>query len=76
MFDSIVVQIIALGEKTGNIGSVLLSVSEYYRRSLDTKLAILMTFIEPILLACIAIIIGIVIGSIFLPMADLVSIIQ
>jgi type II secretory pathway component PulF len=51
LFDSIVVQIIALGEKTGNIGSVLLSVSEYYRRSLDTKLAILMTFIEPLLLA-------------------------
>ena len=76
LFDSIVVQIIALGEKTGNIGSVLLSVSEYYRRSLDTKLAILMTFIEPLLLAWIAIIIGIVIWSIFLPMADLVSIIQ
>lgn len=70
------VQIIALGQDTGNIDEVLLTMAAYYRDALDMKISILMSLIEPILMSLVAIIIGIVIGSIFLPMAELTAVIQ
>jgi type II secretory pathway component PulF len=42
---------------------------------LQTKIAILMGLIEPIMMAFIAVIIGWIVGSIFLPLADLVNVI-
>ncbi len=76
LFDAILVQIIYVGEDTGNISDVLLKMASYYRDMLDTKIGILMSLIEPFLLAFVAIVIGIVVGSIFLPMAELVNVIQ
>jgi type IV pilus assembly protein PilC len=76
LFDAILVQIIYVGEDTGNIAEVLLKMSDYYRDMLDTKIGILMSLIEPFLLAFVAIVIGMVVGSIFLPMAELVNVIQ
>jgi len=76
LFDAILIQIMYVGEDTGNIADVLLKMADYYRDMLDTKISILMSLIEPFLLAFVAIIIGIVVWSIFLPMAELVNVIQ
>jgi len=76
LFDPILVQIIHVGEDTGNITEVLKKMSNFYREMLQTKIDILMDLIQPILMAIIAIIIGIIVGSIFLPMAELVNVIQ
>lgn len=76
LFDAILVQIIYVGEDTWNIAEVLLKMADYYRDMLDTKIGILMSLIEPFLLAFVAIVIGIVVWSIFLPMAELVNVIQ
>lgn len=76
LFDPILVQIIYVWENTWNIWDVLLKISSYYRTRLDTTIWILMSLIEPILLALVAIVIWLVVASIFLPMADLVNVIQ
>ncbi|MCX6823474.1 MAG: type II secretion system F family protein [candidate division SR1 bacterium] len=76
LFDPILIQIVHVGEETGNIGEVTRKMSEYYRDLLQTKIDILMSFLEPILMALIAIVIGVIVGSIFLPMADLVNVIK
>lgn len=76
LFDPILVQIIHVGEDTGNITKVLKKMSDFYRDMLQTKIDILMDLIQPILMAIIAVIIGIIVGSIFLPMAELVNVIQ
>ena len=76
LFDAILVQIIYVGQDTGNIAEVLLKMSDYYRDLLDTKIGILMSLLEPFLLAFISIVIGMVVWSIFLPMADLVNVIK
>jgi len=76
LFDPILVQIIHVGEDTGNITEVLKKMADFYRDMLQTKIDILMSLIEPLLMAMIAVIIGIVVGSIFLPMADLVNVIK
>ena len=76
LFDPILIQIIHVGEETGNIADVLNKMSNFYRDILQTKIDILMDLIQPILMAIIAVIIGIIVWSIFLPMAELVNVIQ
>jgi type II secretory pathway component PulF len=61
LFDAILIQIIYVGEDTGNIADVLLKMADYYRDILDTKISILMSLIEPFLPAFVAIIIGVVV---------------
>lgn len=68
------IQIIEVGEKTGNIDTVLEKAALFYKEQLDVKIGILMQFIEPILMMLIATVIGSVVGAIFLPMADLLNV--
>lgn len=76
LFDPILVQIVHVGEDTGNITEVLKKMADFYRDMLQTKIDILMDLIQPLLMAVIAVVIGIIVGSIFLPMAELVNVIQ
>lgn len=76
LFDPILVQIIHVGEDTGNITNVLKKMADFYRDMLQTKIDILMDLIQPILMVIIAAVIGIIIWSVFLPMAELVNVIQ
>lgn len=76
LFDPILVQIIHVGEDTGNIAEVLKKMADFYRDMLQTKIDILMDLIQPLLMALIAVVIGIIVWSIFLPMAELVNVIK
>ena len=73
LFDPILVQIVLVGERTGNIDTVLEKMAAFYNDSLDTKIKVLMSLVEPILLAWVAVCIGVIVASIFLPMADMVN---
>lgn len=73
LFDPILVQIVLVGERTGKIDTVLEKMSAFYNDSLDTRIKTLMSLVEPILLAGVAVIIGVIVASIFLPMADMVN---
>ncbi len=76
LFDPILVQIVHVGEETGNITEVLKKMSDFYRDMLQTKIDILMSLIEPLLMVFIAGIIWVIVWSIFLPMAELVNVIK
>lgn len=73
LFDPILVQIVLVWERTGNIDEVLLKMASYYDNDLENRIKQLMAMIEPILMSFIAVIIGWIVASIFLPMADLVN---
>jgi type II secretory pathway component PulF len=76
LFDPILIQIIHVGEETGNIGEVLKKMSEYYRDLLQTKIDILMEFLQPVLMIIIGAVIGLIVGSIYIPIINLVNVIQ
>lgn len=76
LFDIILIQIIHIGEETGNMGDVLKKMSSFYRDNLSVKIETVMGLLEPIMMAFIAVIIGSMVAAIFLPMADLVNVIQ
>ncbi|MCK9466844.1 MAG: type II secretion system F family protein [Candidatus Absconditabacterales bacterium] len=73
LFDPILVQIIHVGEDTGTTKEVLDRISKFYKDQLQTKIDILMSFLEPLLMVFIAIMIGIIVASVFIPMANIVN---
>ena len=75
LFPPVLTQVIDIGEKTWNLSEVLGKMAEYYKDQIENSLESLMKLIEPILMAFVAIIIGTIVASVFLPMAELINII-
>ncbi len=65
--------IIVAGEKTGEIDKAFIKVSEIYREKLLERLNLLSVLIEPILIIIIAMIVGVVVVAMFLPLIDLMQ---
>ena len=72
LFNPILIQIIWVWEKTGNIWEILIKMADFYRDEVDTKVEWLTKMIEPLLMVFISTIIWWIVSSIFLPMADLI----
>lgn len=73
LFDAILIQIIHVWESTWTTKSVLAKISDFYKTQLETRIDIMMTAIEPILMVFIAWIIGSLVAAIMLPMANVVN---
>ncbi len=71
LFPSIVLQMIRVGEQTGSLDNLLSEVAEYYEREVEYQLKNLAASIEPILLACVGVMVLILALGVFLPMWDL-----
>jgi|GEM_PF-1323772 type IV pilus assembly protein PilC len=67
LFPGLAVDSIAIGERTGNMESILAQMSRYYASELATGLAGLLKLIEPALLIAVGIIVGAAALSIVLP---------
>ncbi|RTE86388.1 MULTISPECIES: type II secretion system F family protein [Gammaproteobacteria] len=68
LFSLLVLQMISVGEETGNLDDLLLEAAEYYEREVDYDLKNLLAKIEPMLVGFVAIIVGVLAMGIFLPM--------
>ncbi len=73
LFPPLVVQMIMVGEETGNISEMLLEVADFYETEIDTELKNLASVIEPILLIVIGAMVLVLALGIFLPMWNLSS---
>ena len=76
LFDPILVQIIHVWEDTGTTTEVLSRISWFYKDQLQTKIDILMSFLEPALMIFVASMIWLIAASVFLPMAGMVDAIK
>ena len=74
LFDPILVQIIHVWEDTWNMAEVLKRIAAFYRELLQNRIDMLLSFIEPLLMAFIAVVIWVLVWSIFIPMADMVNV--
>jgi len=72
LFNPILIQIIWIWEKSGNIWEILDQMAVFYRDEVDTKVEWLTKLIEPILMIIISCIVWVIVMAIFLPMADLI----
>ena len=68
-----VVNMVAVGEETGTLGDMLVKVSEFYDREVDNSINTVTKMVEPLLLIFMALIVGLMAASIFLPIADITT---
>ena len=68
MFTPLVLQMISVGEESGQVESLLQEVAEFYEREVDYDLKTLTDRIEPILIVVMAVFVTILALGIFLPM--------
>lgn len=68
VFTPMITDLLKIGEKTNSIEETLKILGEYYENESKELLNRLSQFIEPIIIVLIAIIIGVIILSVFLPM--------
>jgi MSHA biogenesis protein MshG len=73
LFPSLVLQMIMVGEETGNISDMLVEVADFYELEIDAELKNLATAIEPILIVIIGLMVLVLALGIFLPMWNLSS---
>ena len=71
VFTPVVLQMISVGEETGELDSLLLEIADMYERDTDYGIKGLSTAIEPILLAFIGVLVLLLALGVFLPLWNL-----
>lgn len=73
IFPDLSVEMIEVGESTGALPAMLVSVAEFYEEDVQTALGAMMALIEPAILIFMAIFVGGVLASLYLPIFSLGS---
>jgi type IV pilus assembly protein PilC len=73
VFPPMVIQMIAVGEKTGDLSGMLVKISEFYKEEVDAAVDALTSIIEPIMIVALGGVIGFMLISMYLPMFSLVG---
>jgi MSHA biogenesis protein MshG len=74
IFTPLVLQMLAVGEESGSIDTMLEDVAQFYEREVDYDLKNLASAIEPILITIIGGMVLVLALGVFLPMWNLASI--
>lgn len=73
VFPPMVVQMVAVGEQTGALETMLNKIADFYEDEVDEATANLLALLEPIMIGFLGIVIGGIVISMYLPMFDLIS---
>ena len=73
VFPSMVVQMIAVGEQTGALDTMLSKIADFYEDEVDTAVAGLMKLLEPVLIAFLGVAIGGIVIAMYMPMFTLIG---
>ena len=71
MFTPLIIQMLTVGEETGNVDEMLEEVADFYDREVDYDVKNLISAIEPVLIVFIGIMVLVLALGVFLPMWDL-----
>lgn len=72
-FLPLVPQMISIGEQSGKIDSMMGKAADFYENELDNAIKSISTLIEPVLMVVLALIAGLLVGAILLPIYGLVG---
>ena len=74
--DAIVVNMIDVGEETGELDAMLLKIADNYDEEVDVAVASLVSLLEPMMVVVIGGIVGTIVVSMFLPMVKMIESLQ
>ena len=70
-FDSVLIQMISIGEQTGQLETITNQMAEFYEHESDIYLSRMVAMIEPIMIIVVGIIVATLVLSVFLPMLSI-----
>jgi len=76
VFPPMVVQMLAVGEETGQIDTMLEKVSQFYNQEVEASVDALTSLIEPLLIAVIGGCVGAAVIALYMPMFNIIKLIQ
>jgi type IV pilus assembly protein PilC len=73
VFPPMVVQMINVGEQTGALDQMLSKIADFYEEEVDTAVGGLMKLIEPLLIAFLGAVIGVIVAAMYLPLYSIIT---
>ena len=73
MFDDIIVNMVDVGEQTGELDAMLGKVADRYEKEVDQTIETTFKLIEPILLVVMALIVGFIVFALFMPLLTMMQ---
>jgi type IV pilus assembly protein PilC len=71
VFPPMVIQMIAIGEETGNLDTMLNKIADFYDQEVDVAVKGLTSMIEPLIMVVMGVVIGAIVLAMFMPMFDM-----
>jgi len=68
---SILVQMVQVGEETGSLGSILKTLTDFYKREVDDAIDTLVGLIEPVMIVVLGLGVGVLLVSVLMPIYNL-----
>lgn len=76
VFPTMVVQMIAVGEETGALDQMLAKVADFYDEEVSAAVDGLTSVIEPVMMATLGVVVGGIIIALYMPMFQVITLIQ
>jgi type IV pilus assembly protein PilC len=76
VFPDMVVQMIAVGEETGSLDTMLQKVADFYEDEVNAAVKSLTSILEPIMMLGVGAIVGVVVISMYLPIFNMMNIVK
>jgi type II secretory pathway component PulF len=73
LFPQLMVDLVKIGEETGDVPGALANLADTYESELQISLRIMTTLIEPLLIICMALVVAFILLSVLLPMFKMIS---
>ncbi len=73
VFPPIVVSMVEVGEETGDLPDMLMKIADSYEDDVDNTVSGLTSIIEPILIVMLALIVGVIVIALFLPLISVIG---
>jgi type IV pilus assembly protein PilC len=71
--DTIVVNMIDVGEETGDLDKMLMKIADNYDNDIDVLVASLISILEPLMVVILGVIVGFIVIALFMPMVSLIE---
>lgn len=72
-FPNILIQMMRVGEETGNLGQILETLAKFYQREVTTAVDTLVDMIEPVMIILLAVGVGSLLASVLIPIYNISS---
>jgi len=73
VFPPMVISMVDVGEQTGALPEMLLKIADTYDEEVDNAVAAMTSLLEPIMIVCLAVIVGSIVIAMFMPLIDLMN---